>query len=137
MESNLEPALLQAYLETDYIVSDDPPMLLRVNEHNPDAQILLASFGVTSGAFITAWNPGSTILPDDENDDRQSLLLDEIEARRLNYLIGYGEKPDWREYSYFILGIEREDASLLARQFQQNAYVWVGEKGIPELVTLA
>jgi hypothetical protein len=136
MESNLDPALRQAYLETDYIISDDPPTLLRIGEYNPDVRILLASFGVDSGAFITAWNPGSTRLPDEENDERQSLLLDEIEHRRLNYFIGYGERADWREYSYFVLGINREDAIMLASQFHQHAFVWLGDDGIPELVSL-
>ena len=56
--------------------------------------------------------------------------------RRLNYLVGYGEREDWREYSYFILGIRREEASELSHHFQQNAYVWVGADGVPELVTM-
>ena len=63
-------------------------------------------------------------------------MLSEIEMRRLNYLVGYGEREDWREYSYFILGISREEASELEHQFEQNAYVWVGADGVPELVTM-
>ena len=136
MQSQLSPELLDAYLKTDYIISDDPPTLLNVGVQSDDAKILLASFNIDSGAFITAWNPGSTILKDEDNDDRQAALLAEIELRRLNYLVGYGEREDWREYSYFILGISREEASALALQFEQNAYVWVGPHGVPELVTL-
>ena len=136
MQSTLDPALLSAYLETDYIVSDDPPMLLRIGEQSDDARILLASFGTDQAAFITAWNPGSSRLSDDDNDDRQAGLLSEIELRRLNYLVGYGERSDWREYSYFILGISKDDASALAGQFEQNAYVWVGPSGTPELITM-
>jgi len=63
-------------------------------------------------------------------------LLSEIEARRLNYLVGYGERGEWREYSYLILGIDRQDASELALQFEQNAYVWLDDAGVPALVTL-
>lgn len=136
MQSQLSPALLDAYLKTDYIISDDPPTLLNVGVQSDDAKILLASFNTDCGAFITAWNPGSTILKDEDNDDRQVALLAEIELRRLNYLVGYGEREDWREYSYFILGINREEASSLALQFEQNAYVWVGPDGVPELITL-
>ena len=58
MKSSLAPELLTAYLETDYFVSDDPPLLLHIGEENDDAKILLASFAVDSAAFITAWNPG-------------------------------------------------------------------------------
>lgn len=136
MKSNLDPALLKAYKDTDYIVSDDPPMVLHVGESNDDARILLASFGVSTAAFITAWNPRSEPLTEDENLDRQMALLSEIEQRRLNYLVGYGERKDWREYSYLVLGIEKQDASELAVQFDQLAYLWVDDTGIPELVTL-
>jgi len=134
--SKLDPDLLRAYAETDYIVSDDPPLVLHVAEQNDDARILLASFGVTTAAFLTAWNPGSKKLSDDENLDRQMELLSEIEARRLNYLVGYGERGEWREYSYLILGIDRQDASELALQFEQNAYVWLDDAGVPALATL-
>lgn len=136
MKSKLDPTLKQTYLETDYVVSDDPPLLLNIGVKNGDAQILLASMGVKTGAFITAWNPGSQALSDDENDDRQYQLLTEIEKHRLNYLVGFGERQDWREYSYLVLGISRELASSLATQFEQNAYVWIDESGIPELTVL-
>lgn len=137
MKSSLAPELLTAYLETDYFVSDDPPLLLHIGEENDDAKILLASFAVDSAAFITAWNPGSRTLSDDENDARQAELLGEIEARRLNYLVGYGERKDWLEYSYLVLGINRDSARELAEQFEQNAFVWLDQSGVPELVTLA
>ncbi|MBT4161622.1 MAG: DUF3293 domain-containing protein [Gammaproteobacteria bacterium] len=136
MKSSLDPELLRAYQITDYIVSDDPPLTLNIGVGNDDARILLASFGVETAAFVTAWNPGSEVLTEDENDDNQAELLSEIELRRLNYLVAYGERADWREYSYLILGIDREDASALAHQFGQNAYVWVDLTGIPELVTI-
>lgn len=136
MKSSLDTDLLQAYRETDYFVSDDPPLMLNIDEQNDDARILLASFGVETAAFLTAWNPGSQKLSDDENDDRQTELLTEIELRRLNYLVGYGEHADWREYSYLILGINQEDATALAHRFEQNAYLWLDTRGIPELVTV-
>ena len=110
--------------------------MLHVAEQNDDARILLASFGVTTAAFLTAWNPRSEKLSEDENLDRQMELLSEIEARRLNYLVGYGERGEWREYSYLILGIDRQDANELALQFEQNAYVWLDDAGVPALVTL-
>ena len=136
MTRPLDPELLAAYLETDYFISDDPPLLMNIGKQNGDLQILLASFGVDQAAFITAWNPRSRKLSGDENDDRQSALLLEIEQLRHNYLVAYGERADWREYSYFVMGISKENASDLAQQFEQNAYVWIDDRGIPELVTL-
>lgn len=136
MTGALDPELLAAYLETDYFISDDPPLLMKIGEQNGDLQILLASFSVDQAAFITAWNPRSQKLSNDENDDRQSALLSEIEQLRHNYLVAYGERADWREYSYLVLGISKQNASDLAQQFEQNAYVWIDDRGIPELVTL-
>lgn len=137
MKSDLPPELIEAYLETDYFVSDDPPLLLKIGEENDDAKILLASFGVSTAAFVTAWNPKSEVLSEDENDARQAELLREIEAGWLNYLVGYGERDNWLEYSYLVLGISRDAATTLAERFEQNAFVWLDEQGIPELVTLA
>ena len=44
MQSRLDPELLKAYLQTDYIVSDDPPMMLKIGEQSDDARIFLKSF---------------------------------------------------------------------------------------------
>ena len=136
MKSSLDPELLKTYLETDYIVSYDPPLTLNIAQQSDEARILLSSFGVDQAAFLTAWNPGSERLTEEENDDRQAELLSEIEHRRQNYLVGYGERGEWREYSYLVLGIDRDDASALAHQFGQNAFVWIGPAGEPELVTM-
>ena len=136
MKSRIPEELMNAYLDTDYIVSDDPPLLLRIGEASDDARIMLASLGVSTAAFMTAWNPRSELLSDSDNDDRQANLLSEIEMRRLNYLVGYAEREDWREYSYLILGISRDEATALAGQFEQNAYVWLPDNGIPELTCL-
>ncbi len=132
----MDPELEAIYKDTDYYVSDDPPLLLKIGERNDDALILLGSFGVTTAAFLTAWNPGSQKLTEDENDERQSHLLSEIEQLRLNYFVGWGERDEWREYSYLVLGITREEATELGKQFEQNAYVFLDETGIPELVNL-
>lgn len=136
MESSLPEEVIDAYLKTDYYVFDDPPLLMKIGERSDDAIILMASLGTETAAFLTAWNPGSEILTDDENEDRQTGLLTEIEDRRLNYLVGYGELDDWREYSYLVMGISKEDAIRLGGQFEQNAFVWLDPRGIPELVCL-
>ncbi|MGV0036054.1 MAG: DUF3293 domain-containing protein [Candidatus Azotimanducaceae bacterium WSBS_2022_MAG_OTU7] len=97
--------------------------------------MLLGSMGVESAAFITAWNPLQEQLTDAENDDRQGVLLTDIEKLRLNYLVGYSQREDWREYSYLVLGIQEAQATAMAIRYEQNAYVWIGLAGIPELIT--
>ena len=135
MKSGIEPSLRQKYLDTDYIISDDPPLLMKIGEQSGDLRVLLGSMGVESAAFITAWNPRSEQLTDDENDDRQGMLLTDIEKMRLNYLVGLGQLDDWQEYSYLVLGIDKDQATAIATRFEQNAYVWIGPAGIPELIT--
>ena len=88
MKPGIDSSLRQKYLDTDYIISDDPPLLMKVGEQSDDLRVLLGSMGVESAAFITAWNPHSEKLTDDENDDRQAVLLTDIEKMRLNYWSG-------------------------------------------------
>jgi hypothetical protein len=108
---------------------------MKIGEQSDDLRVLLGSMGVESAAFITAWNPRSEQLTDDENDDRQGMLLTDIEKIRLNYLVGYGQLDDWQEYSYLVLGIDKDQATAMATRFEQNGYVWIGPAGIPELIT--
>ena len=131
----LTPELKAKFAQTDYIIDDDPPLILKVGERSDALRALFASFGVETGAFITAWNPGGVATDLDTNYDRQAELLTEIEALRLNYFVGVGEHPsgDWREESYLVLGIDQTAANQLARQFNQAAYLWLPISGVPEL----
>lgn len=126
------------FKETDYIIDDDPPMILKVGEQNDALRALFASFGVETGAFLTAWNPGGELADLDQNYDQQAELLSEIEKLRLNYFVGEGVHPngDWREDSYLLLGIDQISAEALARQFRQAAYLWLPISGVPELQIL-
>ncbi len=134
----MSPELLAKFRETDYIIDDDPPLILKIDEQNDALRALFASFGVETGAFITAWNPGGKLADIDANYDKQAELLSEIEQLRLNYFVGEGIHPDgsWREDSYLILGIQKDQADRLAEQFAQAAYVWLPVSGVPELRTL-
>lgn len=134
----MDLALIKAYEETDYRVDDDPPLILRIGERNDGARVLMASFNVETAAFVTAWNPRSKRLTPDENYDRHQQMLNEIEQLRLNYFVGESEHPEngWREDSFLVLGIARQDATRLASQFEQNGYVWITMSGVPELVVV-
>ena len=127
--------LIQQYEETDYIIDDDPPLILHIGKRNDSLRALFASFSVESGAFLTAWNPDGERLPIDDNYDRQAELLAAIEALRLNYFVGQGVHPsgNWQEDSYLVLGISQAEADELGQRFGQLGYVWIANTGVPEL----
>ena len=131
----LDEQLLQRFRETDYIVDDDPPLIMQVGIRNDAIRTLFASFSVECGAFLTAWNPADQKSSIDDNYDRQAELLHEIELLRLNYLVGQGIHPsgDWQEDSYLVLGIQQAESDELCRQFKQSAYLWLPNSGVPEL----
>ena len=128
-------AFKTAFIETDYIIDDDPPLIMKVGERNDGLRALFASYGVESGAFITAWNPMGKTLTLDENYDRQAELLSQIENLRLNYFVGRGEHiaNNWSEDSFLVLGISQLQADMLGVHFDQLAYLWLPNTGIPEL----
>jgi hypothetical protein len=127
--------LIKRSEETDYIVDDDPPLVMHIGVRNDALRTLFASFSVETGAFLTAWNPGGVLAPIDDNYDRQADLLSDIETLRLNYFVGQGVHPagDWQEDSYLVLGISQAEADELGRQYGQSAYVWISNSGVPEL----
>jgi hypothetical protein len=94
---------------------------------------------VDCSAFITAWNPLSQQLSATENEERHQALMAEIKSQSLSFLPGEGKHPsnNWpTEQSVLVLGLSLEAAKTLGRRFEQNAVVWAGRDGVPELVLL-
>jgi hypothetical protein len=89
--------------------------------------------GASRWAFITAWNPASRQLSDEENSSRQSELATELHADGYQTLsgMGIGEDSAWPpESSLFVLGIPKRNARRLGRKCGQLAIV-VGHKSFP------
>lgn len=132
-------ALVQAYVETDYIVQTQPAMTLRVAEQSPQLMQLHKQHRVACSAFMTAFNPYSLACTPEVNLSRQQELMSELKIRSLKYIEGIGQHPsnDWPgEPSLLVLGLSLEAAKTLGSRFEQNALVWMGADGIPELVLL-
>src|SRR5690606_11855210 len=70
--SSLDPALLQAYRETDYIVQAGPDFVLHVDQYCAALAAYYGQHGIGSGCVITACNPYSQLLADAENQARQA-----------------------------------------------------------------
>ena len=139
MITAMDDELIQAYSETHYTVQDNEPFVLRIGDVSEALLACHKRNRVECSAFITAWNPLSQQLSVTENEKHQQALIAEIKSRSLSFLPGEGRHPsnNWpAEQSVLVLGLSLEAAKTLGRRFEQNAVVWAGRDGVPELVLL-
>jgi hypothetical protein len=131
--------LKEAYRKTSYVAEgpEGERIVLRIGRGSDALDAVLAARNLDKWAFVTACNPRSALLPDDENERRCAELRRELEAagREVWPGEGVGDSGDWKpEPSFLILGIERIRAVELGRRWEQNAIV-LGRHGEPaELV---
>ena len=112
-------ALLEKYLATTYAAElAGGPLRIRIGGAPPALAV--------SWAFVTAENPGSGELSPEENQRRTQGLAVLLAARGWVFHRGQGipDHPGWTaENSFLVLGIPREVAVQLGRQYGQNAIV--------------
>ncbi|MCA9585211.1 MAG: DUF3293 domain-containing protein [Myxococcales bacterium] len=88
-------------------------------------------------AILTAFNPRSMLLPRKVNDSRHTVLRDllVLGCYRVEACVGYEEDPDgtWREPSWLVHGMDRDEAIAFGRVFRQNTII-VCRSGRPELI---
>ena len=131
-------ALVALYKATHYqVFAPGGVLILHIDAFSAALLELHAKFGVASSAFITAYNPRSQQTADDINAAAQESLIAEVKKLGLPWIAGAGVDPVGRwpmEPSLLVLGISRAQARILVRQFEQNACVFTGASGIPELL---
>lgn len=142
-DSGIACALIDAYRKTHYLVNGESDgtgtITLMIGVRSDPLAALHKRFEINCSAFITACNPLSRALSDDENATRQEALLSTLKSRSLRWIGGIGQDPvnDWpSEPSVLILGLSLESAKVLAQDYEQNAFVWAGADAIPQLVLL-
>jgi hypothetical protein len=124
-----------AYLASRYLVfvGLDRPWEIRCGSPSPDLDQLLDHHGVGDWAFLTACNPRSKRLPDDENRLRMAELQKALQSAGYIWLSGSGEGSEgsWPpEPSLLVLGIPLTKALQVAHSFDQHAIV-AGRRGEP------
>jgi hypothetical protein len=133
--------LIAAYRQTNYIIdAPDGPTVLRIGVPSVELFRMFEKLHVRSAVYITAWNPFSQMKSDLENVAENRRLRAVLESACLSVLDGRGQSDDgsWpAEASFLGLGVTRNGAMTLGRQFMQNAIVWIGEDCCPELIILA
>jgi len=87
--------------------------------------------------IVTAYNPRSMLLPRKVNDSRHTVMRDllVLGCYRVEACVGYEEEPEgtWREPSWLVHDIERDEAIAFGRVFRQNSIV-INKSGRPELM---
>ena len=126
------------YENAEYTVLGSTPIKFKVGLASEPLKILLDSYGVKSACFITACNPHGKKQGDTLNAKAMELLKEQITARNLPFLDGYGKDPDsdWMERSYLVLGLDKYQAEEIGRVFNQNAVVLYFSGKQAELVWL-
>jgi hypothetical protein len=120
----MKQELFEAYLKTKYVVFHSE-IVIEIGKRNFLVEELLKKNGCNECAFITAFNPFSQLLTDDENLKRHQELLNLVKEYRFFEGEGRGEDSSWKpEKSLFILGIDREKAIIIGKYFEQNAIVY-------------
>lgn len=137
MMSGLSAETLEAYRETRYEVLGPPRFDLWIDRASDDLAELFQLMGQQSAAIITAFNPASERLSDDENALRHSRLLAELSSQGWMLLPSQNVDPGgfWPvELGAFVLGITVAEGIQLALQFGQSAIVFAGDDAVPRLV---
>ncbi|MCW5619463.1 MAG: DUF3293 domain-containing protein, partial [Nitrosomonas sp.] len=94
---------------------------------------------VTNSAFVTAYNPFSTLLNETDNAARHTKLRKTLKHRGFVFFEGIGKHPanDWPgEPGFLVLGIRLEAASALGNQLEQNAIIWNSDDAVSQLILL-
>ena len=134
MDPQERARLEAAYRATTYRVGK---LRLRVGEPSPALDELLRRRGLDRWAFLTSVNPRSQALPSEENARRLRALRERLSRDGWTWLRAEAipDAPDWeREPSVLVLGMGREEAEALAREWEQNAVVLGSPGGAAELV---
>jgi ADP-ribosylglycohydrolase len=128
-------SLCRAYEATDFCVDDAPggAIKIRSGDRSPPLDRLLANADCDEWIYITACNPGSRSLSDEENARRMREL--ESSLNGLPCVVyhgrGVGTVGDWPpEPSVLVLGLSEKQGMDLGLKFGQAAIV-VGRRGEP------
>jgi hypothetical protein len=133
----MDPTLLRQYMSTVYeLPSSQGPLRVSL-----DGEIV-ADVGALPEllrhpfCIITAHNPRSMLLPRKVNEVRQGVMRDLLilGCYRVETCVGYEEEPEgtWREPSWLVHGIDRDEALAFGRVFRQNSVI-MNRNGRPEL----
>lgn len=133
----MDSTLLRQYLSTVYeLPTQNGPLRVSldgdiVSDPSSLPELLRQPF-----CIVTAYNPRSMLLPRKVNDSRHVVMRDllVLGCYRVEACVGYEEEPEgtWREPSWLVHGIDRDEAAAFGRVFRQNSII-INRNARPEL----
>jgi len=137
--TTLSPGLVSAYEATYFHVITVPAFILKIGIKSNELEMLFNKSGHKTATFITACNPFSNSLSDEDNQLRNIQLKADLNNLNIKFIDGFGQDPlgEWAgESSFFALGIDYDLASELGAKYEQNAIVWCDADAVPHLILL-
>ncbi|TQV86869.1 DUF3293 domain-containing protein [Aliikangiella coralliicola] len=125
----MDQQLVNAYRNAHYVVEDSgQKIVIKVGQSSHYLDALLKRFQCRCAVFITASNPRSMLLSEQENRDNNDRLKQYLSKNNYHFLCGFGGGPggDWpAEKSFLVFGMTSDSADNLAAGFEQNAYLFI------------
>jgi len=134
----MDQALLRSYLRTVFeLPTLNGPVRASLDGDEATTTSSLPEVFTRTFAVLTAFNPRSMLLPRKVNEGRQLVLRDMLVlgCYRVEACVGFDEDPEgtWREPSWLVHDMNRDEAIAFGRVFRQNTIVYSTE-GRPELI---
>ncbi len=134
----MDPTLLRQYMSTVYeLPTTNGPLRVSLDGEIVADPSALPEILRTPFCIVTAYNPRSMLLPRKVNDARHAVMRDLLilGCYRVEQCVGYEEEPEgtWREPSWLVHGMDRDEAIAFGRVFRQNT-ILVCRNARPELI---
>lgn len=134
----MDQTLLRQYLATVYeLPTANGPLRVSLDGDVVTDPATLPDLLQRPFAILTAYNPRSMLLPRKVNETRHTVMRDLLilGCYRVEACVGYDDEPEgtWREPSWLVHAMERDEALSFGRVFRQNSVVMC-RNGRPELI---
>lgn len=140
ISSTIPAQLIGHYIEAQYRIGTPAESItLRIDQYSAPLAQFLAASNQSRAAVISAYNPYSELLSDEENLAAHEMLRESLmrHAYPVTESLNIDPAGAWpAEKSFFISGIDLNTAKSLGQQFRQNAIVWIDRNAIPLLILL-
>jgi hypothetical protein len=135
----IDKKLIEEYQNAEYVVYAEPEFLMYVDTYCESLKRIMTEKQLAQAAFITAYNPYSESLDEQENIKRQTALIEELREMGLDFIQGIGRDKEalWPgEKGVLVFNISNAVARMLGNKYEQNAILWIEKDACPQLLLL-